>query len=464
MVALLCSVGGAARAETTEELKEVGPFWGTQRSTVGQTSKSLRPFWEEVRDADGNLLSGSVLYPLWHTEIYPEATTRSWSLLNLIQYERNESAGVTRLDAWPIYFSRDTDSQAADAAELDYHALFPIYGDVPQRLSQDRLQFVLFPLYGRFEKAGVVTTTTPWPFIKTVTGDVQHGFEFWPLGGRRAALDDSYAESFALWPLYYRKRLGPANDPTTLQTGLLPFYALDRSPGYISETYGWPFFGYVDRTAPYRYHATHYFWPLWVQGRGEGRYINRWAPFYSHSNLRGSEKTWILWPLWREATWRDQKLEHRRRQFLYFVYHATQQSSLYNPDAAPATKTHLWPLFSAWDNGAGRHQVQVLSPLEVFFPHNDRIRRLWSPLFALYRYNANEARGRTEHRLLWGLVKWKSDQREQARAFSLGPLLTFRTQPGEQRLSFLGDRLGLDFDGQLHAWARDPASSSAASP
>ncbi|WP_221032220.1 hypothetical protein [Actomonas aquatica] len=459
----LASVGAAAaRAdETTAETFDRGPFWFRSVTAEGDHVTGLRPFWDAVRDDEGQLISASVLYPLWHREVAPAAEVSRWSFFNLINYERNDATGTTRFDAWPFYFSRQTDTDSSD----DYRAVFPIYGDVPQRFGQDRLNWVFFPLYGRFEKNGAVTTTTPWPFIKTITGEGHRGFEVWPLGGHRESTMHESAESFALWPLYYRKRTGPADNPTSLQTGFLPLYALDRSPGYRSETYLWPFFGYVDRTEPYQYHARHYFWPLWVQGRGDDRYVNRWAPFYSHSIRRGYDKTWVMWPLWRQATWHDANLQHERRQFLYFLYHSTVQTSLHNPDAAPARKTHLWPFFSSWDNGAGRKQVQAFSPVEVFFPHNERVRRLWTPLFNVYRYNRDDSEDVVEHSVLWNLIKWSRRPGERAHRVSLlGPLLRLRTAPGEKSFTLFGDQLGLEYDDGLRARTPFTSSSSTASP
>ena len=451
------AIAVAACAESED--REIGPFWFDRTFPGGDQIKGFRPFWDEVRNAEGELISTSVLYPLWHQEIAPDAQIRRWSFFNIINREHNAATDETRFDFWPFFFSRD--SGAADSP-ADYDALFPVTGDVPQRFGQDRMSWVFFPLYGRFEKNGMVTTTTPWPFIKTISGEGHQGFELWPVAGHRETKNVS-SESFALWPLIYRKRTGPADEPTAMQAGFLPFYALDRSPGYISETYLWPFFGYVDRTEPYRYHATHYLWPFWVQGRGDDRRINRWAPFYSHSKLRGHEKTWVMWPLWRQAEWTDRALLHERKQFLYFVYHSTVQKSLSNPDAAPASKVHLWPFFSAWDNGAGHKQVQVLSPIEVFLPQNDRTRRLWSPLFAIYRYDEDES-GETEHRLLWGLLKWSSNASTGTRTVSVGPLARYESSSAGKRMTLLGDQLGLDKREGLRAWVPFFNPSSASKP
>ncbi len=131
-------------------------------------------------------------------------------------------------------------------------------------------------------------------------------------------------------------------------------------------------------------------------------------------------------------------------QVLFFVYWSLTQRSATNPALAPAHKTHLWPLFSSWNNGAGLRQVQVLSPFEVFFPTNEPVRQLYTPLFALYRYD-QRAPDDTRHSFLFSLVSWKSSPTE--REFHLGPLFSTRTTPGQKRIA-----LGYG----LFAWRRQP--------
>lgn len=207
---------------------------------------------------------------------------------------------------------------------------------------------------------------------------------------------------------------------------MLPFYTRDTAPGYVSENYAWPFFGYTHRTDPYRYDERRYFWPFLVQGRGDQRRVNRWGPFYTHSVIKGYDKTWFAWPLFRHARWTDNGIAQEQNQVLWFLYWSLTQRSTTNPAAAPAHKTHLWPLFSSWDNGAGQRQLQVLSPFEVFFPTNEPVRQLWSPLTAIYRYD-QRAPGDTRGSILFSLVSWKNSP--TGREFHLGPLAWSRA-PG----------------------------------
>lgn len=432
------SVSRAPEAGQAAYWSGFGPLAFYRPIGDGRTAGGFRPFYVQREHSDGTPEGGTALYPLLRWE--NRADGYSWTIFNLANRTVIETptgtADFSAFDLWPVYFSRDTGSP-----QTSYRAVFPLYGDVRNRFGQDRWQWFLFPIWGRFEKKGVTTTTAPWPFIKVVDGAGHRGLEVWPIAGRREKPGVTRTE-FALWPLLYRHQEGLDEPEPTIQAGFLPFYALDRRPGYLSETFGWPFWGYVDRTEPYRYHATHYLWPLWVQGHGDDRRVNRWAPFYTHSVIKDSDKTWIMWPLWRHQTWADSGLSHERRQLLYFVYHSTEQRSRLRANAAPASKTHVWPLVSWWDNGAGRKQLQALSPLEVFFPHNEHVRLAWSPLFAIYRFD-QPAPGDVRHSVLWDGVTYERSAADGSREFHLGPLFSLESRPDLQRIALLGGLCGL---------------------
>ncbi|MSU70149.1 MAG: hypothetical protein EXS39_05115 [Opitutaceae bacterium] len=327
------------------------------------------------------------LYPLF---VYrTDGTVYRWSVLSLINRTGprvtpagpGDSSDKGSFDVWPVYFSRET-----GAPDTSYHALFPIAGTVKYRLFNERATWVLWPLYLRTENKGALVTSVPWPFVRFISGNGNSGFALWPLFGHRSK-PGVYRREFYLWPLIYRNVSNLDESVPTEGHGVLPFYTEESAPGMTSENYLWPFFGYTDRTSPYRYHETRFGWPLFVQGRGDDHFRNRWGPFYTRSMIKGVDKTWYLWPLVRREKWTDAGLTQSKTQFFFFIYWSLRQSSPTNPALAPAQKTHLWPFFSSWDNGAGRRQFQLLSPIEVFLNDNENVRLLWSPLFALYHYD-----------------------------------------------------------------------------
>jgi hypothetical protein len=122
-----------------------------------------------------------------------------------------------------------------------------------------------------------------------------------------------------------------------------------------------------------------------------------------------------------------------RTQFLYFVYWNERQQAL-RGNAPTAALTHLWPLYSHWDNGAGRRQWQLFSPLEVFFPQLDKVKQTWSPFFAIARYE-RRAPGNARTSLLWNAITWEEQAAEERSEFHLGPLLSVARQSDEKRIA-----------------------------
>lgn len=447
-----------------------GPFVFEQPSARGGTIAGLRPVWLQRHNEQGDFRSAHFLYPLfsYHTdgEVY------RWSVFQLIRrWGRRAGAPAPtsefdqrhEFEVFPFWFSR----QAGDPA-LSYRGLFPVWGTVKNKLGFERLTWRLFPLYVENEKRGAVTTSTPWPIIRRTTGAAQ-GFGVWPLFNIVERPGES-RQAHYLWPLGYHVLRqppadAPAGTPPREDIGALPFYARSTGPGYYNVSYGWPFFGYTDRTEPARYRETRYFWPFLVQGRGDQRYVNRWGPFYTHSIIKGYDKKWYGWPLVRRAQWEEEGLLRTKTQFLYFVYWSQRQESIARPNLPAAQLTHVWPLWSTWDNGAGRQQWQFFSPFDVFFPRNEEVRVGWTPFFAIARRD-RQANGDSRTSLLWNAVTWAERPRASQREVHLGPLFSSMRDATSRRIA-IGNGL---FGFQRHAgqgwrvfWLDFPANPTEAS-
>jgi hypothetical protein len=438
---------------TTTQWSGAGPFLFGKPAEDGARVGGFRPVWIQQTNAQGEFRAGYLLYPLFSYHV--DENTYQWNFFELIRRTgRRAGAPAPRsifeaggdFEIWPFWFSRQTGDPA-----LSYRGLFPVAGTLKNKLGFARATWFAFPLYTQTEKRGVVTTSVPWPIVR-ITGGAGHGFGIWPLFEARER-PGVWKQRYFLWPLGYNNTTYPAPEaapgtPPTRDIGALPFYARRTAPGYIDESYLWPFFGYTRRTLPKPYHETRYLWPLLVQGRGDTRYVNRWGPAYTHSIVNGYDKTWYLWPLVRRAEWSDRGLVMTKTQLLYFLYWSERQRSATRPNAPAATLTHVWPLYSSWDNGAGRRQFQLFSPLEVFFPGNEKVRAAWSPLFALAR-REQTAPGEVRTSLLWNAVTWRRDDARQAHEFHLGPIFSVTREAGAKRIA-IGNG--------VVAFRRDPAT------
>ncbi len=406
------------------------------------TNRGFRPFYVNMKTDESE--KTDILYPLFYYRKYPDAY--KWSVFQLINGEGiDEGASRAGLptdhhfDIWPFYFSHETGSP-----EDSYRALFPVYGTMKYRLGFDRLSWILFPLYVDAYKKHTDVTYTPFPFVRTFRGD-ENGFALWPLFGSTTGPGQS-RHFYLLWPFTWNNAVdagpdAPEGTAPTTQVGVLPLFTREKSPGFVNENFLWPFFGFTERTTPYRYSERRYLWPFLVQGRGDDRVLDRWGPFYTYSNIKGTDSRWIMWPLWHRQTWVDDDIGQAKTQFFYFLYWSLDQRSVSRPSLAPAYKRHFWPVLSIWDNGAGSRQVQFPSPLEVFFVSNPDIRQVWSPLFSIYRYDhrpTGEARGS----VLWGALTWKRQDGQGLVEFHLGPLLGMRREGPAAPWKILGFDFG----------------------
>jgi hypothetical protein len=433
----------------------IGPLLFSKQLPEGGRASGFRPFYIQRTNASDRIVESASLYPLFAYRADDEGY--SWTVFSLINRSGLQPGASPKLRAsndeklaiWPFYFSKQTGDPATS-----YRGLLPVVGTIKSFFGYDRISWVLFPLYVEVDKKDAHTVLAPWPFLRFTSG-AEQGFAFWPLFGWRDRPGE-FKRRYALWPLIWNHTLYPHDDalagtPPMRQVGFIPFYTREKNADSVNVNFVWPFFGYTDKTAPFHYRETRYLWPFLVQGRGDDRLVNRWGPFYTHSVIKGYDKTWIGWPLWRQAKWEADNLAQKKSQLLFFFYWSVEQRSLSNPHAAPAHKTHVWPLVSSWDDGAGRRQYQIPSPFEVFFPNNDLVRQTWTPLFALYRYD-QRAPGNVRTSLLWDGITWERNDAEQRAEFHLGPIFSVQRKPGERRIAFGNGLFGAKRLAGEHAW------------
>ena len=322
--------------------------------------------------------SDYLLYPLGiahqeHHHLY-------WSnLLTLFNYDvfYDDQQVYRQGNFFPFYFFR-----SGFGKSNDYGAVWPLGGTVKNFFGKEEANWFLWPLWVKTQNSGTINYWYPWPLINYRYGK-SHGFAFYPLGGHFSQ-DGVYDERYFLWPLGYHYVNFERQE---LKKGFLPFYAYEKSPNVRDLSIIWPIWGHRKEHNPI-YEEHRILWPLWVQGRGEERYVNRWAPFYTHSKnkKRCLKKTWYLWPFVKELSWKEGDMNIYQEQFLYFVFWSQEQKNCKNLNFF-AKKIHFWPIYSYWEDGHGHKQMQMLSPFEVFFPTNTMVRDIYTPLFALYRYD-----------------------------------------------------------------------------
>lgn len=397
-----------------------GPFW-EQRISPTRHDTFLRPLWTEYDHFIEGRNDLHIITPGFTRRRTP--LSYEWNVFLFTNYTRLGAAddkAIRTFMIFPLFFWNDNEIQP----EKSFWGLFPVYGQINHFFSFQRWDWVAFPLYTRIDSWYNVTRYgVPYPFIQIFTNEAKtaRGLYLWPLYGH-SEFDGVYERMFWMWPLVYREIDQLHRPVPRVRQGFLPFYAFEHSE-HVEDISILMFWGWRNDSKK-EYHETRYLWPLWIQGRSPERYVNRWAPFFTHSKTPRIEKWWYMWPAVQHRKVPERGVLMERSQFFYFLYWHETQTSIEHPELPKAEMRFVWPFYASYDNGAGITQRQVLSIFEVFFPHNRAMRDTYSPLFALYRQEADANTGLKRWSLLWNLVGSLETERDNVKteSFHIWPL------------------------------------------
>jgi hypothetical protein len=414
----------------------LGPLVEFDRSRDGGVEDlSFRPLFHRREERQLQRLEWEALYPL----LSYSRTGRDWELqflqlLNL-RDEGRPHAREQRADVFPFYLSGTTETGET------YRAVLPFGGRLLNRLGQDEIEFVLFPLYARLVKQEAETRYFPWPLLSVTRGEKRSGFRIIPLYGEDRK-EGVFEKRFVLWPLFLQQRTGLDSDNPEATLSLLPFYVAQRSRQRDSTTVLWPLFNHTqDREQQYEQWDLP--WPLVKIARGEGRNITRVLPFFSVEErvlrkeflLREltSRDLIVLFPLYVHSEDEIPGSLRVRDRILWYLYSDIRETGR----DGSTRRVDAWPLFRYTRDREGAVQFQTLALLEAFLPGNEKIERNYSPLWALYTYRRNPE-GDSVWALLWNLVRHEETGAGGRSVEVLGPLLAYQEHGEESRFSLLG--------------------------
>ena len=304
LVSELSSAGGE------RELEALGGALLVRRKveTGAVTYWALRPLASHKRSSPERSES-SFLPPLGRVVLTPRESV--YQLLPLARYSRQSYADAP--DTWTffglpgVYWSKTNDGRIV-------RALVPIGGVVEHFLSYDRLEFVLMPLFIRYERNGRVTTPFLFPFFSW-SRPIEPGesrqtpregqgagsdWRVWPLVGVNR-WEGRYERWFFLWPFFHWQRndLDRRAGHEDERWMVWPFFGIQKRAATRSWMALWPFFGYTSNPQS-GFWAWDGPWPLVTIQRpgdtGQARRTRVW-PLYSHFEGDGMTSTHVLWPI-----------------------------------------------------------------------------------------------------------------------------------------------------------------------
>jgi hypothetical protein len=374
----------------------------------GDTIRALRPLISEITRADGTRI----------IDWLPPLGRVSWREDELVSY------------FFPIYTARSTPNsdhrkflmlimpgllytQEADGS--DHFAWLPIYGDIKDFLTFDRIRFTLFPLYMRTSRAHNSTHHILFPIFSWTTPEVDEegkqlgdmeGWRVWPLYGQ-IKREDKYDRRFALWPVFnlQENHLDRREEDHEHVSSVFPLFTRTSVGTYKGYTFLWPFFGYATdpRGDFFQLDAP---WPLvriqsGGQNTGDVDRFRIW-PFYSHLIADRQETTGILWPL---VSWsHEDYVGHDRDKLFMLPFWRGWTETIDRGERqgeVTASWKKLWPLWS--QETIGPKKITTVTPLNPLMK-SDFIDFQYGWIWQLYR-SMEDGPNRTERS--WLGLYWR---------------------------------------------------------
>jgi len=404
-----------------------------------RTEWAIHPVFRRVRDE--KKLEVQVLSPIFDYVGRPRRS--NWKIFPLVFYENVERPQGNDWDlaAFPILYMG-----GGDAGE-GYFGLFPIGGYLRNFASYDSVTFVLWPLYYSVTKRVTEERTnyniTPL-FGWTSGGVLEDSYHIYPFYGQ-SVWKGKYDKRTYLFPFFHYDRYNLDTDHPATVVGFWPLFMHDYADNHEFWTWLWPFFrfnweepdriGGLRNTEGERHVLYDFLWPIVHYESDRKKELFRIFPFYSGYHSDQIDREIYLIPLFWSESERVRDGVKDSFMFVPFFHHSVTS---YSDERGDDSYFKLWPLYHYRGFSDGRVDLGIISPLPVMIEWwLNTLDENWGVFWSLYRFRRDE-RGAESYSALLGLIHGYRDGFE--RRFALGPLYTYyeNTEQGVEHRILLG--------------------------
>ncbi len=388
-----------------------GPFHERWRTTPGPAGEAprwdsiwtLRPLVAELEGPERRDLE--LLHPIAQWRWRPDRTRMRVTPFLDRTFETEAGPG-SEGDRWTFLLAF---GGRTDGGER-YGGFFPFGGVAKERFGRERIDFWLFPLFGRSrDHRGFVRTHVLWPFFSWGRGGGRELLRVWPFYGHDKR-EGEWDRRFALWPFVHwrtEKPGGPAERKIRL---VLPLWGESRSEHARSRFVLGPV--YMD-SANERTGATSLdlVWPLFRTARTPARegYAGsrelKVEPFFRRRQGPGYDRTGSLFGAFDALRLQEGDLAAESLRVLYLNRFERRSD---RATGETRLRRDVWPLFSqrerTWRDEAGAEHAtgKLLAPW-VLPLSGEPFQRNAAGLFTLYERRFADDESRTDW--LWGLAR-----------------------------------------------------------
>jgi hypothetical protein len=396
--------------EIGKRTEAAGPFYYSEKKEDDATL-AFPPFISFYKNSAVNSGEIDFLYPLLTYENYSDEWR--WQFFELLSFaggQQPDNFNTRRFTIFPIYFQ-----QRSLDTNLNYTALFPIYGHVQRRLFRDKTFFVMFPCYSETQKRDIITDNYFWPVGHIRHGDGLNGWQIWPLAGAEhkivttetngfgdIATIGGHENSFVLWPFWISQDNNLGTDNPEKFRASIPLFAMTRSPKRDSTSVIWPLFTVVDEREK-KYREWEGPWPFVIFARGEGKTTDRIWPLFSQSHNNEMESDAYLWPIYTYKHNHAAPLDWQGTRILFYLFVSVTEKNTETGEAK--LRRDAWPLFTWRKDFNGNTRLQIFAPIESILSDSRGITRNWSPLWTIWHSEKNLQTGVDSESLLWNFFR-----------------------------------------------------------
>ena len=467
-IAILVCVGCASSFESREKAT-------TKPAKLGATHNFWPLFYREIvpeegsREepaAEGYKINTHVLYPLIHNETHRDRSV--FMLKPLLNVERSHETSFRQWQVlWPFFLWRQrpkperrefwfmpliswrSEPSTKGKAESDFllaallpivvasdkdadgqgtFVLGPLFGKGCKILADERIDFVLFPLYMRRQRLGDTRHDFLWPFF-SVTKGKRRGFRIWPLFVKKE-YPGRYVKNWALWPFVHWGKLNLHHRHPITQWGIFPLYRQSESDvayeyrilsivarvrknkisGQSEAEYIWPIS--LLSKKPKAPKDTKGFWPFFIHTKRDK--LTRVAALYGPRRSGVATMPFIWYEDNREVP------DHRRKSFSFFpIWFDTKY---YWKEGPMSGYQRLFPLYGYERVIGGDKRLGILSLPHFHDMLAQGFERNYS-ILGLYQYR-RWADGLRTHRFFGALYRY--DKGRGLLDVDLPPLFRYR--------------------------------------
>ncbi len=418
-------------------IRILGPLWEHQLSADEQRFSALRPLYARTSETNSPRILKELLWPFATLKVY-----RNESYYRVVtafghDYELDAESRYKN-HIFPIVF------QGRSADGHNYFALFPLGGTIREFMGRDRVDFALFPLYGRSQVNEFVTHDVLWPFISWSRHDEGSRWRVFPFYGQ-AQHDGHWKRRFVMWPILTSINFEKADGGGFI---LFPVTGYSRIEQERTFWLAPPLFKWLE--SPER-RAVNCPWPFFQYETGNQEKLYIW-PIWGKRKKGVSESSFLLWPVFHSSKTEFETKTRSSFRALPFVYtDKTVEKPEEDGEDGVVSKRYfkLWPLLSyRRDGNCDRLRSLELWPMRNTGP----IERNFAPLWTIYSRERDGDSFDTE--LLWGLYRNRRGQKGE-RAFSVFPLYSQKRKADPMELSswrILAGLFGREVEDGVRRW------------